>query len=253
MSPGAYLSSLNTTLAKDIAAALRVEEETPAAATPVAAVAAVPPIIQVPQRIPPVFNAIPQAQSVADQSFAASQNYYGNAAAYATGAFNPAATSPSVLGFRPGAPYHSRQPWNYPPQGPPYGRGAGGPNQMFPAMILQTNTADKTRPMLPAEICHVLPHVLLVMGNSVVPELQNTLDFMADTGAMTNTYKLSIMLDYCKRFPEHVRAMFDSRNGNYHPIPLAGAIGNWMVIATSAVKHSSDMFWKALAKIQHYA
>ena len=185
-----------------------------------------------PQGIPPVFNAIPQAQSVADQSFAASQNYYGNAAAYATGAFNPAATSPSVLGFHPGAPYQSRQPWNYPPQGPPYGRGAGGPSQMFPAMILQTNTADKTRPLLPAEICHVLPHVLLVMGNGVVPELQNTLDFMADTGAMTNTYKLSIMLDYCKRFPEHVRAMFDSRNGNYRPIPLAGAIGDESVLPT---------------------
>ena len=86
--------------------------------------------------------------------------------------------------------------------------------------------------MLLAEICHVLPHVLLVAGNSVVPELQNTLDFVADTGAMTNTYKLSIMLDYCKRFPEHVSAMFDSQNGNYRPIPLAGAIGDESVLPT---------------------
>ena len=55
---------------------------------------------------------------------------------------------------------------------------------------------------------------------------------MADTGAMTNTYKLSIILDYRKRFPEHVRAMFDSRNGNYRPIPLAGAIGDESVPPT---------------------
>ena len=49
---------------------------------------------------------------------------------------------------------------------------------------------------------------------------------------MTNTYKLIIILDYCKRFPEHVRAMFDSRNGNYRPIPLAGAIGDESVLPT---------------------
>ena len=73
------------------------------------------------------------------------------------------------------------------------------------------------------------------MGNGVVPELQNTLDFMADTGAMTNTYKLSIMLDYCKRFPDHVQAMFDSRNGNYRPIPLAGAIGDDSVLPPMSV------------------
>ena len=133
------------TLTKDIAAALRISEETPAPTTPVAGATAVPPIIQVPQGPPPQFNVpIPGAQSVADQSFAASQNYYGNAAAYATGAFNPATTSQSVLGFHPGPPYHVRQKWSFPPQGPGYGRRAGGANQMFLAMILQTNSVDKT-------------------------------------------------------------------------------------------------------------
>ena len=89
---------------------------------------------------------------MADHSFTTSQNYYGNTVAYATGAFNPAATSQSVLGFHPGPRYQVRQQWSFPPQGLGYGRGSDGPNQMFPAMILQTNSVDKTRPMLPAEI-----------------------------------------------------------------------------------------------------
>ena len=49
---------------------------------------------------------------------------------------------------------------------------------------------------------------------------------------MTNTYKLSKMLDYCKRFLEHVRVVFDRRNGNYRPIPLAGAIGDEIILPT---------------------
>ena len=55
---------------------------------------------------------------------------------------------------------------------------------------------------------------------------------MIDTGAMTSTYKLSIILIYVKCYPEHVKAMYDSRNGNYHPIPLAGVIGNDSVLPT---------------------
>ena len=63
-------------------------------------------------------------------------------------------------------------------------------------------------------------------------ELQNTPDFVADTGAMINTFKLSIILDYCKRYPDDVNAMFDSCNGKYRPIPLAGAIGDDSALPT---------------------
>ena len=55
---------------------------------------------------------------------------------------------------------------------------------------------------------------------------------MAYTGAMTNRYKLSIMIDYYKRYPKHVKAMFDSRNEKYCPIPLAGAIGDDSILPT---------------------
>ena len=98
------------TLAKDISTALRVGAETPATALPLAEIAAVPPVVQVLQGPAPQFNApIPGTQSVADHSFAASHNYYGNAAAYATGLFRPAATSQSVQGFHPGHPYQAPQ------------------------------------------------------------------------------------------------------------------------------------------------
>ena len=49
---------------------------------------------------------------------------------------------------------------------------------------------------------------------------------------MTSIYKLSVMLNYCRRYPDHVKAMYDSRNGNYHPIPLACAIGDNSVLPT---------------------
>ena len=40
------------------------------------------------------------------------------------------------------------------------------------------------------------------------------------------------MIDYCKRYPGHVKAMFDSRNMDYRTIPLAGAIGNSTILPT---------------------
>ena len=182
-------------------------------------------MIQVPQGPPPFFNTpVPITPSITDHSFAGSANYYGNAAAYTTGFFRPGTTAQSVQGFHQGQLYQLPDQWNGTPPGSGRDRGGGGPNQMFPFMVLQVNAKDNSRPMLPTEICHFLPHVLAVIGDTGVAELQNTLDFMEDTGATTNTYKLSIMIDYCKRYPDHVKAMFDSRNGNYRPIPLAGAI-----------------------------
>ena len=49
---------------------------------------------------------------------------------------------------------------------------------------------------------------------------------------MTNTYKLGIMIDYCKRYPDHVKALFDISNGDCCPIPRAGAIGEDTVLPT---------------------
>ena len=40
------------------------------------------------------------------------------------------------------------------------------------------------------------------------------------------------MINYCKRYPDHVKAIFDSRNGNYCSIPLAGAIGDGTILPT---------------------
>ena len=103
-------TSTAATLEKDISAALRVGAETPVPAPPPAGIPAVKPVIQVQQGHTPQSNApIPGTQSIADHSFAARQNYYGNAAAYATGLFRPAATSQSVQGFHPGHPYQAPQ------------------------------------------------------------------------------------------------------------------------------------------------
>ena len=120
------------TLTQDIAAALKVGAETPAPAPPVVGNSVVPPVFQVPQGPAPFFNTpLPGTQSVADHSFAVSANYYGNAAAYTTGFFRPGPTAQSVPGFHQGQPYESPTQWN----GTPPGEG-GGPNQMFPAMVL---------------------------------------------------------------------------------------------------------------------
>ena len=91
---------------------------------------------------------------------------------------------------------------------------------------------DKSLPILSAKIYHYLPHILVLIGHACITKRHNTLDFMADTGAMTNTYKLSIMNDYCKRYPEHTKAIFDSRNGAYCPSPLVGAIGDDTILPT---------------------
>ena len=48
---------------------------------------------------------------------------------------------------------------------------------------------------------------------------------MVDTGAM-----ISIMLKCCKRYPDHIKAMHKSCNGNYCPIPVVGAIGDDSVL-----------------------
>ena len=55
---------------------------------------------------------------------------------------------------------------------------------------------------------------------------------MANSGAMTNTYKLSIILAYFTAYPQYMKAMCDSRNGNRSPIPLAGVIGDNTVLKT---------------------
>ena len=99
-------------------------------------------------------------------------------------------------------------------------------------MIFQVNAKDKSLPMLPANICLFLPHILAIIRHTSIAELKNILDFMNDTSATTNTYKLSIMIEYCKRYPKHFKAMFDSRNGDCCPIPLAGAIGDNTVLPT---------------------
>ena len=47
---------------------------------------------------------------------------------------------------------------------------------------------------------------------------------------MCNTYKLSIMMNYCKSHPHHVKEIIDSSNGDFKIIPLAGADGDTEVL-----------------------
>ena len=53
---------------------------------------------------------------------------------------------------------------------------------MFPAMILSATVVDKTKPVLPADICKFLHHVLATIGPPGPAEIQNALDFIADPG-----------------------------------------------------------------------
>ena len=47
-------------------------------------------------------------------------------------------------------------------------------------------------------------------------------DGLIDTGAQASTYKLSVILEYARVFPHHVKEIIDSANGKYKAAPLAG-------------------------------
>ena len=118
---------------------------------------------------------------------------------------------------------------------PPYGRGRSrDANQMWPSMVIEATVRDNdSKPLLPADILKVLPHDIMRIERSNMPhELMNDLDFRFDTGAMLNAYKLSIILKYCTAYPQHVKAIYNSADGDFRPIPLAGAIGNSDVLKT---------------------
>ena len=114
------------------------------------------------------------------------------------------------------------------------GRGGhGGPQNLgFTVIILPQDVAGrKNKPMLLAEIAHALPHGILTVGRLGSPDETHTrLDGLADTGAMCSTYKLSIIMDYCKIYPHHVKEIIDSGDGNFKAVPLAGAVGNSEVL-----------------------
>ena len=57
---------------------------------------------------------------------------------------------------------------------------------------------------------------------------------------MTNIYKLSMMIGYCKHYPDYVKAMFDRRINDYCPIPLDGAIGDDTGFPTIYLPSSRD-------------
>jgi hypothetical protein len=57
------------------------------------------------------------------------------------------------------------------------------------------------------------------------------LDGLADTGAMDNTYKLSIIMAYCRAYPYRVKEIINSGDGNFKAAPLAGAVGNSEVLS----------------------
>ena len=85
--------------------------------------------------------------------------------------------------------------------------------------------------MLPAEITRALPRCILTVGRRTsYAETHNCLDGLADTDAMYSTYKLSIMMDYCKAYPHHVKEIIDSGDGNFKAVPLAGAVGGSEVL-----------------------
>ena len=72
---------------------------------------------------------------------------------------------------------------------------------------------------------------ILTVGRRGSPgETHTFLDGLADTGAMCSTYKLSIMMDYCKAYPHHVKEIIDSGDGNFKAVPLAGAVGDSEVL-----------------------
>ena len=98
-------------------------------------------------------------------------------------------------------------------------------------ILLQNASGAKNKPMLPAEIARALPHGILTVGRRGSPgETHTYLDGLADTGAMCSTYKLSIMMDYCKAYPHHVEEIIDSGDGNFKAVPLAGAVGDSKVL-----------------------
>jgi len=100
-------------------------------------------------------------------------------------------------------------------------------------ILLQNVSGGKNKPMLPAEIARALPHGILAVGRRGSPSETHThLDGLADTGAMCSTYKLSIMMAYCKAYPHHVKEIIDNGDGNFNAVPLAGAVGDSEVLSS---------------------
>ena len=82
-------------------------------------------------------------------------------------------------------------------------------------------------PLLPASISNYNPHVYMCAGREgEPPESMSTFQMLADTGAQCNTMRLKDALKYILRKPHHVKAVIDSRDGVYAPIPLYGMIGD---------------------------
>ena len=101
---------------------------------------------------------------------------------------------------------------------------------MFTARILATGISGSKPPLL-ADTLPVLPHVVFVVERVNGPEETRTLfDGLCNSCTQLNTFKLSCMLNYCKTYPQHVKAIIDCKDGKYSPLPLAGAAGDSAVI-----------------------
>ena len=85
--------------------------------------------------------------------------------------------------------------------------------------------------MIPAKVIQTLPHVVFTIGRIDEPqETHATFDGLCDSCAQVNTFKLSTIMAYCKAYPQHVKAIIDSADGKYSPMPLAGAVGDSAVL-----------------------
>ena len=52
---------------------------------------------------------------------------------------------------------------------------------------------------------------------------------------MCSTYKLSIMMAYCKAYPHHVKEIIDSGDDNFKVVPLARAVINSEVLPSLSI------------------
>ena len=186
------------------------------------------PSVTIPQGPPqgpvPQFNSNNSmaASSMASTAVNRQQAYYGPPNAYWTrGRFRPANSSPY---------WDPRdQQGHYPDQG--YGGPQDhAPRRMFPVRVLNA-AVGQSKPMIPAEVTRTLPHLVFAVGTVDEPrETQNLLDALCNSCAQVNTFKLSTIMSYCKAYPHHVKAIIDSKDGQYSPMILAGAVGDSAVL-----------------------
>ena len=97
--------------------------------------------------------------------------------------------------------------------------------------MIFSRIGNPVRPPLPVPMSNVLPHIYMLIGRENDPEeSMNTLEFLFDIGAETNTALLRNMIPYCRHYPHHVKAMINSHDGVFAPIPLYGMIGDAPIV-----------------------